>query len=96
MNILLKCEFGENMNIYKDDCEHYSVCIEDDEYAKCDDCESCEFYEKEFTIEDAIEYINNNHDELNSIFEWNNEFFSVLTKLVDFVSPVVGTSSTVV
>jgi len=68
------------MNIYKDDCENYGVCIEDDEYAKCDDCGTCEFYEKEYTIEDAIEDINNNHDEFNALFEHNNEFFSVITR----------------
>lgn len=74
-----ECE-SDNMNICKEDCEHYEICIEDDEYAKCDDCSYCEFYEKEYTIEDGIKDINNNHDELKSMFEWNIEFFDVLTK----------------
>lgn len=67
------------MNIYKEDCEHYSVCIDED-FAMHDDCGACGSYEKEYTIKDAIEDINNNHDELNALFEHNNEFFSVLTR----------------
>lgn len=37
-------------------------------------------HEKEYTIEDGISDINENHDELKSMFEHYNEVFEVLTK----------------
>ena len=67
------------MSIYKTDCKHYAVCIENDE-SYCCDCIECESYEKEYTIEDGISDINDNYVELKSMFEHYNEVFEVLTR----------------